>query len=111
MRNAAGRNIIHMYILVLCFTDSVRQCQSNTRYTCILYCILKTHIGPLTSCLLRRNLPEAMRRLPGVVVGKKLVRPLLKRFVVEEELACELVLPHLLTPKTKGTSANISLNC
>lgn len=49
-------------------------------------------------------LPGALRRLPDAVVAKKLVRPLLKRFVVEEEAARSLILPHLLTPKTNGTS-------
>ncbi|KAF6030551.1 SCYL3 [Bugula neritina] len=48
------------------------------------------------------SLTGRLRELPEVVIAKMLVRPLLRRFVVQEELAYRNVLPCLLTPKSKS---------
>lgn len=48
------------------------------------------------------SLIDTLRELPEIVIAKLLVRPLLKRFVVEDEVAYTRVLPLLLTPKTRG---------
>jgi len=48
------------------------------------------------------SLTGRLRELPEIVIAKMLVRPLLRRFVVQEELAYRKVLPCLLTPKSKS---------
>ncbi|XP_067950673.1 protein-associating with the carboxyl-terminal domain of ezrin-like isoform X2 [Watersipora subatra] len=45
------------------------------------------------------SLVGRLRELPEEVIAKVLVKPLLKRFVVENEEACAYVIPVLLTPK------------
>ena len=62
----------------------------------ICICLVKELCGVLCYSSLLDNI----RELPEIVIAKMLVRPLLKRFVVEEKIARDQVLPKLLTPKT-----------
>ena len=55
------------------------------------------------SILICRCLIDRLRCLPATIIARKLVRPLLRRFVLEEYSACQHVIPYLLTPKSQGS--------
>lgn len=52
------------------------------------------------NCVAFRTVVQKLYRLPQQLVAARLVKPLLSRFVVLDDDACEHLIPHLLTPIT-----------
>jgi len=70
--------------------------RKHTRYPSLIFYVDITH----SAVYVDRNLVERLHSLPEAVVARNLTKPLLKRFVIQEEVARAKVLPHLLIPKS-----------
>ena len=60
------------------------------------------------NCVAFRSVVERLHRLPQKLVATRLVKPLLSRFVVLDDDACEQLIPHLLTPITGWAPISLS---